>query len=160
MDYCQCSLSPGDITIDVHPWTTRQTPKHPWEQSDFLHDLMQPRSLLSMHEEEQSWLRMQPFPYLPLLLEVFQVHCPDELLLLLSKERAAKCLYSYDHWCFISHWLWLLGKCQMVMLQNRSFPCLIDACGIITEMMHGLLLTLVICLQAFQWNCLVMWYGR
>lgn len=42
----------------------------------FLHDLMQPSSLLSMHEEEQSQLWMQPFPHLPLLLEVFQVHCP------------------------------------------------------------------------------------
>lgn len=69
----------------------------------FVHDLTQPRSLLSMHEEEQSWLQMQPFPYSPLLLEVFQVHCPYGLLLLLSKERAAKSLYSYDHLCFISH---------------------------------------------------------
>lgn len=76
-----------------------------WFFSGWKDDLMQPRSLLSMHEEERGWLQMQPFPYLPLLLEVFQVHCPCGLLLLLSKERAAKSLYGYDHLCFISHWL-------------------------------------------------------
>ena len=43
------------------------------------------------------------FPESPLLLEVFQVHCPHRLLLLLSKERVAKSPYSFDHLCFISH---------------------------------------------------------
>lgn len=57
-----------------------------------------------MHEGEQCWLQMQPFPYSPLLLEVFQVHCPHGLFLLLSKERAAKSLYSYDHPLIIAPW--------------------------------------------------------
>lgn len=60
-------------------------------------------------------------------------------------------IFLYDHLCFIGHWLQLLGTCQMVMLQNRTFPCLIDACGVITGMMHMLSLTLVICHQAFWW---------
>lgn len=82
--------------------------------------------------EEKCCLQTQPF----LLLEVFQVHCPPGLLVLLSKESAVKSLYSYNHLCFISHLLELLGKCQMAMSQNSSFPCLIDAYGIITSMMH------------------------
>lgn len=51
--------------------------------------------------------------------------------------------------CFICLRLLLLGKHQMVVLQNRSSPCLIDACGVITGMIHRPLLTLVICQQAF-----------
>lgn len=39
----------------------------------------------------------------------------------------------------------------MVILQNRSFPCLIDTYGVITGMMYRPLLTLVICHQAFWW---------
>jgi hypothetical protein len=37
-----------------------------------------------------------------------------------------------------------------MVLQSMSFPCLIDVCGVITEMMHGTLFILVICLRAFH----------
>lgn len=61
------------------------------------------QSLLSVHKEEQCWLQMQAFLYSPHLLSVFQIDYPHGPRLLLSKERAAKFLYSYDHVCFISH---------------------------------------------------------
>lgn len=149
MDQCQSSLSPGGITIDFTPRLPDKLPSIPGSSQLFggrQDDLMQPQ-IFAFYAWERARLASEAaFPSLPLLLEVFQVHCPHGLLLLLSKERVAEYLYSYDHLCFISHWLQLLGKCQMVVLQNTSFPCLIDACGVIPEMIHRPLLTWVICL--------------
>lgn len=48
---------------------------------------------------------------------------------------------------------------QMVRPQNRSFPCLIDACGVITTVMYRPPSALVIRLQDSQRTCLVRWFA-
>lgn len=105
MDHCQSFLSPVDITIDFTPRLPEKLPAIPGISLLLVADKTtsrNPRSLLSMREEEPCWLQMQPF-LSRLFFWRFQVHCPRGLLLLLSKERVAKSLYRYDHLCFISH---------------------------------------------------------
>ena len=157
MGHSHSFLSPGDRAISFTPRLTGKCPSIPGAVCLFggwWDDLMQPR-IFAFYAQARAVLASDAaFPSSSLLLEVFQAHCPRGLLLLLSKERVAKSLQSYDHLCSINHWLQLLGKGQLVTLQNRSFPCFLDACGVITEVMHRPLLTLVICLQAFWWSCL------
>lgn len=155
MDSCQSFLSPGDITIDFTSSLPAKLPSIPGDS-------------LSVFLVAKRWPLATPDLCFQCIRKSTASFRCTLFLIRLYFWRSSKFIVLTGSCCFwgrrgllnlfivmltraVSAIDQLLGKCQVVMLQNRSSPCLIDACRIITGMMHVPLLTLVICHQAFWW---------